>query len=135
MRELASTGPTESFVLVVDDEPDAREMLSLALRDEGFRTMAAANGAEALTILRDTSASGRSRCGLILLDLMMPVMNGWDFRRKQRADPQLADIPVVLMSAGAHIAAATGDLEAAGSVSKPVDLPDLITKVRRNLRS
>jgi CheY-like chemotaxis protein len=134
MRELTSIPAANSFVLVVDDEPDAREMLSIALRDAGFDTMAAANGAEALTILKQAVGSGRTRCGLILLDLMMPVMNGWDFRRKQKSDPALAGIPVVLMSAGAHIASATGDLDAAGSVAKPVELADLVAKVRRYRR-
>jgi len=62
---------------------------------------------------------------------MMPVMNGWDFRRKQRANPALADIPVLLMSAGAHLAAAIGDLNVAGCVAKPVEIPDLLAKVRR----
>jgi len=134
MRELTSIPAANTFVLVVDDEPDAREMLSIALRDAGFQTMSAANGAEALTILKETVASKRTRCGLILLDLMMPVLNGWDFRRKQKGDPALAAIPVVLMSAGAHIAAATGDLDAAGSVAKPVELSDLVSKVRRYRR-
>jgi CheY-like chemotaxis protein len=134
MRELTSIPAANTFVLVVDDEPDAREMLSIALRDAGFQTMSAANGAEALTILKETVTSKRTRCGLILLDLMMPVLNGWDFRRKQKSDPALAGIPVVLMSAGAHIAAATGDLDAAGSVAKPVELSDLVAKVRRYRR-
>ena len=134
MRELTSIPAANTFVLGVDDEPDAREMLSIALRDAGFQTMSAANGAEALTILKETVASKRTRCGLILLDLMMPVLNGWDFRRKQKGDPALAAIPVVLMSAGAHIAAATGDLDAAGSVAKPVELSDLVSKVRRYRR-
>ena len=134
MRELTSIPAANTFVLVVDDEPDAREMLSIALRDAGFQTMSAANGAEALTILKETVASKRTRCGLILLDLMMPVLNGWDFRRKQKGDPALAAIPVVLMSAGAHIAAATGDLDAAGAVAKAVELADLVSKVRRYRR-
>jgi DNA-binding response OmpR family regulator len=63
---------------------------------------------------------------------MMPIMNGWDFRRKQREIPALARIPVVLMSAGAHLAAASDGLDPAGSLTKPVDTDDLLAIVRRH---
>ena len=65
---------------------------------------------------------------------MMPIMNGWDFRKKQREIPALAQIPVVLMSAGAHLAAASDGLDAAGSMTKPVDTEDLMAIVRRHCR-
>lgn len=116
-------------MLLVDDDRDTRELLQEALLDDGCEVYPAANGAEALTILADLPRERRPT--VILLDLMMPVLNGWDFRARQRTDPAFADIPVILMSAGAHIAAATGDLDAAGSLAKPVEIPDLLTKVRQ----
>jgi CheY-like chemotaxis protein len=116
-----------SSVLVVEDDPDTRDALAEMLEDEGYEVARAANGFEALRQLKSTEA----RCNLILLDLMMPVMNGWDFRRKQKEAPTLAGIPVVLMSAGARLAAATGDLDAAGYITKPVEMSDLLDTVRR----
>lgn len=119
--------PPRSSVLIVEDDPDALELLATILEDADYEVVRAANGLEALGTLADR----RGRCDLILLDLMMPVMNGWDFRRKQLQIPALASIPVVLMSAGAHLAAASDGLDAAGSVTKPVDTGDLIAIVRR----
>ena len=81
-------------VLVVEDDPDLREMMEQMLHLEGFATLTAPNGQEALNLL-NTGAPVK----VILLDLMMPVMDGWEFRRRQLADPKLAGIPVVVMSA------------------------------------
>ena len=63
---------------------------------------------------------------------MMPVMNGWDFRRKQRETLEFAATPVVLMSAGAHLAIVRAELNAAGHITKPVELADLLDAVRRH---
>jgi two-component system chemotaxis response regulator CheY len=114
-------------VLIVDDDIDALEALSFVLEDAGYDVLRASNGLEALGQLGDQ----RGACDLILLDLMMPVMNGWDFRRKQMAIPALSGIPVVLMSAGARMAC--GDLGAAGYVSKPVEVSDLLATIARIL--
>jgi CheY-like chemotaxis protein len=81
-------------VLVVEDDPDLREMMEQLLHLEGFAPLTAPNGREALNLL-DAGAPVK----VILLDLMMPVMDGWEFRRQQRANPKLAHIPVVVMSA------------------------------------
>ncbi|MDQ3070562.1 MAG: response regulator [Acidobacteriota bacterium] len=80
-------------VLIVEDQADVREMLDLLLRTEGYETELACNGQEALERLRS--------CGpcLVLLDLMMPVMSGWEFRARQLQDPEIADVPVVCISA------------------------------------
>src|SRR4051812_8470326 len=110
------------LVLLVEDDPDVREMLAGILGEARYEVVRACHGGEALSKLEKL----QKPCHLILLDLMMPVMNGWDFRRKQRANPALADIPVVLTSAGAHLALATGDLNAAGCVAKPVEIADLL---------
>jgi len=115
-------------VLVVEDDSDALDLIATILEDAGYNVLRATNGLEALARL----AEQRGRCDLILLDLMMPVMNGWDFRRKQREIVALADIPVILMSAGAHLAAASDGLDPAGSMTKPVDPEDLIAIVKRH---
>ena len=118
-------------VMLVDDEDDARGSLAALLREHDYQVVEAANGAAALRLLRSDPAT----CRLILLDLMMPVMNGWDFRRHQRRTADLAAIPVVLMSAGAKIAIDSDDLDAAGFISKPVEFDDLLETVRRHTRS
>jgi CheY-like chemotaxis protein len=115
-------------VLVVEDDPDARDAITAILDDAGYDALGAANGLEALGQLGDH----KGRCDLILLDLLMPVMNGWDFRRKQRETPAFAQIPVLLMSAGAHMATVSGELNAAGYVTKPVEMSDLLAVVQQH---
>src|SRR4051812_28977958 len=89
------TGPTHDGVLVVEDDAELREILVEMLEDHGYRATAAANGLEALQRLR---GDGIRPC-LILLDLMMPVMDGSMFWREKQRDPALAGIPVVVVSA------------------------------------
>jgi CheY-like chemotaxis protein len=105
-------------VLIVEDDPDLREMMATLLDLEGFETSAAANGAVALAMLdRDVDA--------IVLDLMMPVMDGWEFRRRQLALPAAARIPVIVVSAvdlHRHGAPAS----CAAQLPKPVDFDRLI---------
>ena len=81
-------------ILLVEDDFDVREALAETLRDEGYAVECAVDGVQALDYLR-----GGGRPGLILLDLMMPRMSGSEFRMVQKVDPQLADLPVVLISA------------------------------------
>ncbi len=125
---MSSSGETaRPVVLIVEDEVDALDVLGIVLEEAGYEVLRATNGVEALGQLGDR----RGRCSLILLDLMMPVMNGWDFRRKQREIPAFASIPVVLMSAGARLANAAGELDPVGYVTKPVEVSDLLDTVRR----
>jgi CheY-like chemotaxis protein len=114
-------------VLVVEDEPDWRDALAAILEEASCRVICAANGAEALLLLEQQGG----RCDVILLDLMMPVMNGWSFRSNQLRNPRLADIPVLLMSAGARLAAAHDDLRAAGYLNKPVSAEDVVEQLER----
>ena len=81
-------------VLVVEDDPDLREMMEQLLHLEGFAPLTAPNGREALNLLHSGAP-----VKAILLDLMMPVMDGWEFRQRQLQDPVLSRIPVVIMSA------------------------------------
>src|SRR5436309_3349023 len=86
-------------ILVVDDDVDIRTIIRLVLELHGYRVMDAGDGKEALLRLRQ----GQLPC-LILLDLMMPGMNGWQFRHAQENDLALAQIPVVVLSGGARVA-------------------------------
>jgi len=111
-------------VLIVEDDADLREMMAQLLLLEGFRTATASNGREALDYLR----TGRSP-DIILLDLMMPVMDGWEFRREQQRDPQLAKVPVIILSA-LDSARAAG-IGAQAFLKKPLDFDRLLDLVRR----
>ena len=110
-----------SHVLLVEDDDDLREDLALILTNRGYRIETARNGAEALERLR---APGPLPC-LILLDLMMPVMNGWEFRAAQLADPAIAAVPVVVMTA-ASPRDPGGALQALAYYQKPIKLEDLL---------
>jgi len=125
---LTATSDRRKVVLVVDDDQDVRELLASVLEDAQYDVLVACDGAEALRVLAENATT----CDIILLDLMMPVMNGWDFRRQQRARAELADIPVLLMSAGAHVFAASGELNAAAYLVKPVDFDELLSKIKEH---
>lgn len=112
-------------VLVVDDDEDIRLILAQILSLQGYDAPTAANGLDALSQLYD----GVRPC-LILLDLMMPAMSGWEFRTKQLQDPKLADIPVVVLSGGDNVAQHASALKAAAYLEKPVDLDQLLAVVR-----
>lgn len=114
-------------ILVVDDDRDIREMISQVLTIEGYRVTSAANGQEALEQLRDE----RTRAGLILLDLMMPVMNGWEMRAEMARDPLLAAIPVVVISGDGEVPKKEAAMGAAGYITKPIELDALLATVGR----
>jgi CheY-like chemotaxis protein len=115
-------------VLIVDDDHDIREAMSETLEMEGHRTHCAANGREALEALR--REEGARTC-VILLDLMMPVMNGWEFREEQRRDERLAAIPVVVITADAEAREKAARLEASGVLRKPIRGEDLVRTVEK----
>ena len=112
-------------VMLVEDDPDIRAMVSQLLELEGWRVLSFANGTHALQALK---AGERPR--LILLDLMMPNMNGWQFRAEQMRDPALAAIPVVVLSGDVR-GADPGSVRADGYLKKPIDLDVLLATVRR----
>jgi CheY-like chemotaxis protein len=114
----------EKSILVVDDDFALREAICAALEGEGFSVVSAGNGREALEILRHEDHP----C-LVLLDLMMPVMNGWEFRAEQRQDPKLASIPVVVLSAFSR--ATDEELrDVKRFLRKPVSLTELLEAIR-----
>ena len=114
-------------VLIVDDDNEIRETIVEILNDEGYEAVGASDGLEALAQLRDPE----DRWGLVLLDLMMPNMDGRAFRAEQLLDPAIAPIPVVIVSAMADVAAAAEELRVDSHMIKPIPLRDLIQLVRR----
>lgn len=114
-------------VLVVDDDPFIREVLVELLEDEGYSVTQATNGLEAMQTLQQHL---NQPC-LILLDLMMPRMNGWEFRAAQQQMPNLAAIPVVTISAHADLLQTIHRLDAAEHLSKPLDIDRLLAIVKR----
>jgi CheY-like chemotaxis protein len=82
-------------ILLIEDDEGIRTVLIECLTDKGYVVYGAEHGADALALLGSTMATPR----LMLLDLMMPIMDGWAFRRRQRANPAWADIPVVVLTA------------------------------------
>ena len=114
-------------VLVVEDDQDVLETILDLLADEGVAAAGAADGGAALRFLRAAPVKPE----LILLDLMMPGVNGVEFRQRQLEDPSLANIPVLLLSADVGTEAACAHLRAAGYLRKPVKLEALLDGVAR----
>lgn len=111
-------------VLVVEDDEDIREAMVGILEAQGYTVSAAHHGAEALAQLQ----TGHVPC-LILLDLMMPVMDGWTFCEEREKDPALAAIPVVVVSAVSRLDPRTASLRAVAHVPKPLDVSKLLATV------
>jgi two-component system, chemotaxis family, chemotaxis protein CheY len=122
-----SSGRPAPVVLVVDDDPDILEALAEILEAEGFEVRRARNGEEALERLSP------QRPDLILLDLMMPVMDGWEFSQRMRQRPSVADIPVIVLSADRNVGSKTKEIGAVGYLAKPFELGDLLDMVRASL--
>src|SRR5262245_38346019 len=113
-------------VLVVEDHADLREMLAVLLECEGFRVRTAANGEEALQQL------GESCPSVILLDLMMPIMNGDQFRERQLADPRFRNVPVICITAAHDGRLRAARLHVTAYFQKPVDFDQLLGAVREH---
>jgi CheY-like chemotaxis protein len=114
-------------VLVVDDDPDIRDTVAEVLIDEGYPVEVASNGREALHVL----SAAEAKPGLILLDLMMPELDGWGFMAEVEKLPGLAAIPVIVFSAHSVNAEAVGALKICGFLRKPLQLHELLELVGR----
>ena len=112
-------------VLIVDDDDVIRNLLGELLDGEGYAVEAAANGKEALAVLQ------RWRPDTILLDLMMPKMDGWRFRAEQQRQADVADVPVVILSAAHELERHAATLGAAAVVRKPFELDILLDTLAR----
>jgi two-component system chemotaxis response regulator CheY len=113
-------------ILVADDDVDIRDATRLVLEHNGYLVVAASNGEEALRLLQDGPVD------LILLDMMMPVMDGWGFRNSQPEGPAFVNIPVVVLTGDGRASAKAEAIGAAGYLRKPVDLDVLLTVVARH---
>lgn len=114
-------------ILIVEDDTDVREVLQMVLTSYEFSVLTASNGKEALDLLKQGEIPS-----LVLLDIMMPVMTGWEFLEAKAADPKLAPIPVVVLSA-----ADTSNPSArfaAAFVPKPINMDALIQKISEHCR-
>ena len=118
-----SNGRQKGTILVVDDDRGAMEALSDILEYEGYQVQRAQNGLQALEHLQQM----RPHPNLIILDLLMPVMDGWEFRLRQKEDPELAEVPVLVVTA----IAATAGIDAVDVLHKPVDVDALLRTVAR----
>jgi two-component system response regulator MprA len=115
--------------MAIDDDPDILLALKDVLELEGYSVMLARSGREALELLRRGA-----RPAVILLDLMMPDISGWEFRELQLADASLASFPVVVVSGQGVSARDVSALGVAGYLKKPVDLDQLLGTVERYVR-
>lgn len=110
-------------VLVVDDDPGVLDVLSLALDAEGYDVVLARNGREAL------EQANKRRPKLMLVDLMMPIMDGWQFVRECRKLKNFMRTPVIILSAARNVEESTGDLGVQAVVAKPFNLDHLLRLV------
>ena len=116
--------PDAPLILVVDDDSDSRTLLEMALSTSGYVVETAVNGRDALVSAR------RHRPNLILLDLAMPVMDGFAFRAEQLRDATLSAIPVICVSGRHDAARVSRRMQVAGCIPKPFDLHELMNAVR-----
>jgi CheY-like chemotaxis protein len=114
-------------ILVVEDDPGIREAMMEFLESEGYEVRSTVNGREALDHLAATDRLP----GVILLDLMMPVMDGFRFREEQGKDPRLAAVPVIVMTADSQLEAHKHTLRASAYIRKPVDIDTLSELLKR----
>ena len=115
-------------ILVVEDDAVMRETIAELLEEEGYSVTVANGGEAGLAYLQQAP-----RPALILLDLMMPTMNGWEFHSQLQHDPKLATIPVVLLSAVADFQRRRGKLDVAAILPKPVNIPQLLEAITQAL--
>lgn len=113
-------------VLIVEDDVYISSSIRELLEDNDYEVFSAPNGQAALNLLKKSAPPS-----LILLDLMMPVMDGFEFRQKQLADPTLTDIPVVIMSADGHVEEKRARTAASDYLKKPVDIFTLLRTVEK----
>ena len=120
-------GECNRLVMVVEDDTDVLSSIVEVLADNAYQPVGARNGSDALERLREMP----SKPSVILLDVMMPVMDGWQFRLVQRTDPSLSGIPVVVLTAHGSAPEAAKEMGASAFLRKPVRLETLLATVQR----
>jgi CheY-like chemotaxis protein len=124
LQQAAVPRTTGGAILIVEDDATMRQTLEELLQDHGYGVITAAGGFEALYQLENQPTPR-----LILLDLMMGLMSGWEFRQRQRQNPRLADIPTIVVSGVPDLETQAERLGAAGFVAKPVDVARLLAAI------
>lgn len=122
-RDNPSRQDIRKLILVIDDEYSIREMLKSVLEVEGYEVLTAKDGGDGMEILKE----GKRPC-LILLDIMMPKLNGTDFLTQLKNEPELSPIPVVVLSASCDQAELIADCP---RIHKPVHLDTLLQTIKR----
>jgi CheY-like chemotaxis protein len=112
----------KKLIFVVEDSPDIQGLVKLLYEGEGYQVETGSNGDEAMTKLRNLP----DLPSFILLDLMMPGMDGYQFRKLQETDADLAEVPIIVMTAEANAETKAISLGAKGYIKKPVDIKDLL---------
>ncbi len=118
-------------ILVVDDEPDILKTVNFRLKKAGYEVLTAANGQEAIAIIR------KEKIGLVLLDLVMPVMDGYELYRIIKGDENFRDIPIIILSASAHkntVEDTRKELKVEGYLLKPFEAQELLDNIRNVLK-
>jgi CheY-like chemotaxis protein len=128
---LPTQSPHAGNVLIVEDDPATRDVVSTILASQGFHTVAAEDGLEALHLLRAVRHRAPDIPCLILLDLAMPRLGGPEFRRAQLKDPVVAGVPIAVMSGASDVVERAQALGAVATITKPLDFEKLITVVKR----
>ena len=124
---MAMANESNKNVLVIDDDYDIRDLVVFYLNSKGYQAVGASNGKDAIAHLQT-----ETKPALIILDLMMPVMDAWEFREAQQSDPAIGQIPVVLISATDEVSDHVIPLAAAGFIRKPIDFNHLLTTVEQH---
>ena len=112
------------YILVIDDDPDIRELIVQTLTDEGYTALDYNEGEKAI------AAMLINRPSLVLLDLMMPTLSGWEVAQRIRAEATIATVPIVIISASRELETAFQQLDVNASLAKPFDLDELIRTVQ-----
>ena len=116
---------TAKHILIVEDDRDILDVLKDLLESEGYRVSTSENGKEAISFLN----SATPLPDLILVDLMMPIMNGFQFREAQQNDERLKSIPVILMSADGHVESKKEKIGMQLFMKKPLDLEQVLSTI------
>jgi len=121
---MAETQP--KLILIIEDDDDLATTMAQLIGRQGYRVVTSANGREAIERLQ-----AGERPDAILLDMMMPIMNGWEFRAEQTAMPDVADIPVITVTADGSAKEKARAIHAAGVLTKPVSGTNLMNELKR----
>jgi CheY-like chemotaxis protein len=111
-------------ILVVEDDDSIRDLVDIVLSSAGYEVLTASDGAVALQVV------GSVHPDLVLLDMRMPVMDGWEFARQYRAGPE-PHAPIVVLTAARDAAERAAEIHANGYLGKPFEVPDLLAMVSR----